>query len=56
MAQDQSVLGLRLLISFLSALAAPTLQKWCVQNCVLDVSGGALPLELLFLQTRGETW
>lgn len=53
MAQDHSVLGLQLLISFLSVPAAPTLQKWCVQNCVLDLLGGALPMELLFLPTRG---
>lgn len=52
MAQDHSVLGLRLLFSFLSSSASSP--KWCVQNCVLDLLGGAVPMELLFFSARDE--
>lgn len=46
MAQDHSVLGLQLLFSFLSS--SSNSPKWCVHDCVLDLLGRAVPMELLF--------
>lgn len=55
MAQDHSVLGLQLLFSFLSS--SSNSPKWCVHDCVLDLLGRAVPMELLFFfPTRNCLW
>lgn len=47
MAQDHSVLGLQLLISFPSSSSSAP--KWCVHECVLDLLGRAVPMDFYFL-------